>query len=388
MSFCKPHSTAFGFAVVLFGALAFSMISPCLVHAQNYTVLHSFGNGDDGLEPFGPLLLDTADNLYGTTTAGGQEFWGTVFKLNSAGEESILHAFGGSPDGAQAEGSLVNGGNGTLYGTTFKGGDYNYGTVYRLTKAGRETVYSFAGPGGDGAFPIAGLVADTQGNLYGTTYQGGSSNDGIVFKISTTTGKETILHNFTGGSDGMWPQAGLVLDNAGNLYGTTVYGGTDNIGTVFKVTRTAKETVVHSFTDQPDGSQPDAALLFTDGKLYGTTYYGGAYGHGTVFSVDATGKETVVYSFVGGSEGGWPWASLITDGAGDLYGTTSSGFSGNGTVFKIDSSGNEIVLYAFTGGADGGDPQAALVRDSAGNLYGTTFGGGAYSAGVVFKLTP
>jgi uncharacterized repeat protein (TIGR03803 family) len=214
MTFHKWHSemqiTSLGCAVVVFGALAFIMIAPCPVHAQTYAVLHSFGNGEDGLEPFGSLLLDAAGNLYGTTTAGGQEFWGTVFKMNSAGEETILHAFSGSPDGAQAEGSLVSDGHGTLYGTTFKGGIYDYGTVYRLTKGGKETVYSFAGPGGDGAFPIGGLVADADGNLYGTTYQGGASNDGVVFKISATTGKEAILHNFTGGSDGMWPQAGLV----------------------------------------------------------------------------------------------------------------------------------------------------------------------------------
>ena len=209
-----------GCAVLVLGAVAFSMIAPCRVQAQTYTVLHSFGNGDDGLEPFGPLLLDTAGNLYGTTTAGGQEFWGTVFKVNGAGEETILHAFGDSPDGAQAEGNLVSDSRGTLYGTTFTGGIYDYGTVYRLTRSGKETVYSFAGPGGDGAFPIGGLAADTDPNLYGTTYQGGASNDGVVFKISTTTGKEALLHNFTGGSDGMWPQAGLVLDNAGNLYGT------------------------------------------------------------------------------------------------------------------------------------------------------------------------
>jgi uncharacterized repeat protein (TIGR03803 family) len=225
-------------------------------------------------------------------------------------------------------------------------------------------------------------------------------------------GKETVLYTFTGGTDGGGPQADLIRDKEGNLYGTTAYGGDPSCspygcGTVFKVDTSGHETVLYSFTaTNGDGANPKAGLIRdAAGNLYGTTTDGGTAGCtgngftgcGTVFKLDINNKESILYSFTGtGGDGGNPHAGLILDAAGNLYGTTSyGGFPGAGTVFMLDPSGKETVLYSFTGRLDGGGPYG-LVRDAAGNLYGTTIGGGnpkcggghGAGCGVVFKITP
>ena len=264
-----------------------------------------------------------------------------------------------------------------------------------------ETVlHSFTVTGGDGAYSLAGLVLDAQGNLYGTT-DGGGAGYGTVFKVDTA-GKETVLYSFTGtGGDGAVPEAGLVQDAQGNLYGTTVDGGAFGQGTVFKLDTTGKETVLYSFTGY-DGSGPEAGLVLdAQGNLYGTTKYGGnlacyaPYGCGTVFKLDTTGKETVLYSFTGTGtgDGEAPEAGLVLDTKGNLYGTTpyggtNGGASNGGTVFKVDTTGKETVLYSFagTGAGDGQNPEAGLVLDAQGNLYGTTYFGGANAGGTVFKV--
>ncbi len=260
-------------------------------------------------------------------------------------------------------------------------------------QAYNETVlYSFKGDGTDGTNPYAGLVQDTQGNLYGTAYQGGMNAVGTVFMVDTT-GKETLLYTFTGTmGDGAYPIGGLVRDGQGNLYGTTNQGGTSGRGTVFKLDTTGKETVIHSFTGGADGTTPYAGLVQdTQGNLYGTTPQGGTSNKGAVFKVDTTGKETVLYSFTGAKgDGEYPFAGLVQDTQGNLYGTTSQGgTSGLGTVFKLDTTGKETVLYSFTGtGGDGANPYTGLVRDTPGNLYGTTRMGGdpTCQCGTVFKV--
>jgi uncharacterized repeat protein (TIGR03803 family) len=195
----------------------------------------------------------------------------------------------------------------------------------------------------DGANPFARLIRGKLGKLYGTTYAGGASGWGVVFELDPT-GKETVLHSFTGGADGGHPDAGLVGDGAGNFYGTTPYGG--------------------DLSGCRNGS-----------------------GCGVVFELDPTGTETVFYGFTGGANGAIPAAGLVWDAAGNLYGTTSrGGAAGSGVVFKLDPTGKETVLYRFTVGADGAIPTAGLVRDAAGNLYGTTGGGGASNNGVVYKV--
>src|SRR6516165_1947158 len=253
----------------------------------------------------------------------------------------------------------------------------------------KKVIYSFAG-GSDGADPLAGLVRDGVGNLYGTTYAGGDYGSGTVFRLDTT-GKEAVLHSFSGGPDGGYPYAGLILDAAGNLYGTADAGGAHNYGVVFEVPAGGAEGVLYSFTGTGgDGADPLAGLVRdAAGNLYGTTASGGASGLGAVFKVSAGGAESVLHSFTGGSDGEYPYASVIRDAAGNLYGTTyGGGASGWGTVFEIDPTGKETVLYSFAGAADGASPEGGLVQDAAGHLYGTTKYGGAFGAGTVFELSP
>jgi uncharacterized repeat protein (TIGR03803 family) len=227
--------------------------------------------------------------------------------------------------------------------------------------------------GADGARPAATLIADPAGSLFGTTYAGGVSGYGTVFKLDKTG--LTVLHSFTGGADGGTLLGSLVRDSAGNLYGTTESGGAGGLGTVFKLDATGTETVLHSFAGGSDGANPHAGLIRdAAGNLYGTTKFGGPSGDGVVFKVDKSG-ERVLHSFTG-TDGAKPAAALIQDSAGNLYGTTSfGGAAGAGTVFKLDTTGTETVLYSFSGGADGSNP-FGLIQDSSGNLYGTTIRGG------------
>jgi uncharacterized repeat protein (TIGR03803 family) len=285
-----------------------------------YTVLYTFTGGADGANPNtggsdAGLIRDEEGNLYGTTTSGGNlsvcpSFFlgsgcGVVFKLDRSGKETVLHAFTGSPDGGGPIAGLVQDEEGNLYGTTNGGGSSVGGTVFKLDRAGKEIVlHSFVFPGADGNSPYgAGVIRDEEGNLYGTTLGGGSSRAGTVFRLEGT-GKETVLHSFTGSPDGVFPVGGLVRDEEGNLYGTTLFGGGFGSGTVFKVDRGGKETVLYSFTGGADGAQPAAGLVRDEeGNFYGTASAGGASGNGVVFRLDRTGKFTVVYTLTGGRTG-------------------------------------------------------------------------------------
>lgn len=246
-------------------------------------------------------------------------------------------------------------------------------------------LHSFTGSTADGANPTAGLVRDPAGNLYGTTAFGGLTNCsvfgdvgcGTVFKLDPS-GNETVLHMFTG-ADGAFPAGGLLMDAAGNLYGTTVNGGSAGFcrnfgcGTVFKLDPSGNFTVLHAFVESSDGGNPTAGLIIdAAGNLYGTAGFGGDFGPGAVFKLDASGNETTLHSF-SGPDGREPSAPLIMDAGGNLYSTTFRGGAADlGNVFKLDPSGNLTVLHDFTGLADGGNPAAGLIMDAAGNLYGTT----------------
>jgi uncharacterized repeat protein (TIGR03803 family) len=367
--------------------------------AQTYTVLHKFTGGADGAYPESALMRDRKGILYGTTYDGGTADFGTVFKLNRADRQTVLHSFSdtGGDGGCPYFGALLRDAAGNLYGTTYGGGDAGFGIIFKLDPSGRETVlHSFAGTP-DGAYPYAGLVRDAVGDFYGTTSGGGSGactdGCGTVFKLDAF-GKETVRYSFNGDAEGSYPEAGLVQDSAGAFYGTTSGGGSYacnsywGCGTVYKLDKSGKLITLHTFTGGKDGAIPYADLVRDQaGNLYGTTNQGGGSGVGTVFKLDNKGNETVLHRFIGRPDGALPVAGLIRDAAGNLYGVTSKGGSGAGTVFKLDIKGNETVLYRFTGGVDGRDPEASLVRDAAGNLYGTTTSGGA-GHGVVFKLIP
>ena len=262
--------------------------------------------------------------------------------------------------------------------------------VFVSAHAGAQTetaLYSFTGTP-DGANPYySTLVRDSAGDLYGTTLNGGANGLGSVFEL-TATGTEKVLYSFAGSPDGANPYAGLVMDKNGNLYGTTAAGGADSYGTVFELTATGTEKVLYSFAGPPDGANPYKALVLSKkSTLYGTTFNGGADGYGTVFSVTEKGVEKVLYSFTGGADGARPSAGVILDKKGNLYGTvTGGGDYGGGTVYELNPSlGTLSVLYAFTGGADGYEPYTPLIFDKKGNLYGTTAGGGA-GCGTVYEL--
>jgi len=292
------------------------------------------------------------------------------------------------PDGAEPVSGLIEDAAGNLYGTTVVGGT-GYGTVFKIDPNGNETVlHAFNGK--DGSLPFGGLIIDPDGNLYGTTNGGGSAGFGVVFKIDTS-GQETTLHNFIQ-SDGANPLSALTRDLRGNLYGTTYAGGPKNYGLAFKIDRSGVFTVIHNF-DGTDGISPHSPLLLVSGRLYGTTFGGGSLGGGVVFTMDLSGNETVLYNFGQRvrASGRFPADALVRDQVGNLYGTTEGGGdrscrNGCGVVYKLDTNGNETVLHKFIG-LDGLSGRG-LIKDAGGNLYGTTVAGGRYDLGVLYTLSP
>jgi uncharacterized repeat protein (TIGR03803 family) len=391
--------------------LAFALIFAPSLSAQTEQTIYSFTGTTDGRNPLSSLVMDAAGNLFGTTFVGGAYGAGEVFELtpHSAGgwSESVIYSFTGGADGADPYfADVIFDASGNLYGTTVGGGSYNLGTVFKLTPTASgwsETVlYSFSG-GLDGANPYAGLLFDTVGNLYGTTYSGGANSVGTVFELmQRTPGQwiEKVIHTFKG-KDGNAPAGGLVFDHKGNLYGVTQGGGNQGFGVVFKLTPSAHawtEEILYSFTGGRDGGFPYAERLVFDpsGHLYGTTEGGGAFQFGTVFRLSERGtgfwKEQVLYSF-DGKVAANPWSGLVLDEQGNLYGTCANGNGETtvGAVFELirepGKSWTETNLHLFTR-QDGEFPEAALIRDAAGSLYGTTLLGGAYNTGVVFKVNP
>ena len=305
------------------------------------TTVYNFcveSNCADGSWPISGVIQGSDGNFYGTTYYGGTPNYGTVFKMSATGTLTTLHTFctvSGCPDGEYPASALVQGSDGNLYGTTpMGGGAFAQGTVFKATRGGKfKTLYAFC-PGGwttsctDGAEPSAGLIQATDGNFYGTTYGGGNYNGGTVFKI-TPNGALTTLYSFPADSD---PNAGLVQGNDGNLYGTTTYGGPYTGGTVFEITLNGALTTLYSFCSQPecaDGLDPYATLIQgTDGNLYGTTTGGGAGGGGTVFMITLSGTLTTLHSFCGQtrcSDGYDPSTGLVQDTNGAFYGVTFSG---------------------------------------------------------------
>jgi uncharacterized repeat protein (TIGR03803 family) len=401
------------------------------------TVLYSFcslANCADGDEPNAGLIEDASGNFYGTTSLGGAITGGhpygsgTVFKLDSGGNYSVLYSFCSQtncPDGEVPYAGVIEDAAGNLYGTTHFGGAHGAGNVFKLDNAGHySALYDFCSQANcaDGGYPYGGLIEDAAGNLFGTTDIGGATSlncpsssqypgCGTVYKLDSA-GNYTVLYSFCAEAncaDGRGPYAGLIEDASGNLYGTTFFGGTSDGGTVFKLDSTGKYSALHSFCAEAncaDGFYPYAGLIEDlSGNLYGTTYNGGATnnglapGGGTVFKLDSAGNFSVVHIFCNQpncADGGNPQAGVIADSSGSLYGTASNGgnHGGSGTVYEIDKAGNYTTLYSFcaqTNCTDGYLPYAGLVHDASGSFYGTTFSGGANAQGgvdgVIFKLT-
>jgi uncharacterized repeat protein (TIGR03803 family) len=356
--------------------------------AQKLTTTHNFAGGSDGANPVGALVMDSAGNLFGSTFAGGTSNYGTIFKIDSAHTYSVLYNFTGGSDGANPIGRLIVDAAGNLYGAASSGGTSNFGIIFELDSASRYAVlHTFSG-GSDGANPKAGLATDTAGNLYGTSYAGGASNAGAIFKIDTAK-NYSVLYSFIGAGDGASPMSTVSVDTAGNLYGTTSSGGAANSGTVFKLDTAQNHSVLYSFTGGSDGASPVGNLLLDKaGNLYGTAMSGGQGQAGTVFAIDTANQFSVLHPFLSGNTGAQPEAGLIMDKAGNIYGTTLlGGTASSGTIFKIDAAKNYSVLYSFPGGSGGANPKAGLLMDSAGRFYATTAAGGTAGLGTVLELT-
>ncbi len=348
-------------AVLLFAAA----LSVASCAADNESVVYNFTGGNDGGQPAAQLVFDSAGNMYGTTVVGGLSGCGTVFKLSLSGnqwQETVLYSF-------------------DCFST--------------------------------GKNPYGGVILDSSGNLYGTTVAGGSGGDcsgdgcGVVYQLTKSgdTWNETVLYNFTGGDDGFGPGSALVMDKAGNLYGTTPDGGAFAEGVVYQLAPNNgqwKQTVIHPFTGGDDGAVGSLGplLLRADGSLYGVTELGGKYSAGVAFKLSPAGNTwnyTTMYAFQGLPDAGFPYGGLIADTRGRLYGTTYfGGTGGSGSVFEVGAGATvmtlwkESVLYSFQGGNDASFPTSTLVFDPAGNLYGTSSTGGNPSCdcGTIFKLTP
>jgi len=397
------------------GAVAFLTIiflTPAL-SAQQLNQLAYF-NGPNGNNPGGKLAMDAAGNIYGTTFYGGRygDFGpGTVYKLthNSSGWVlTSLYDFSGYGDGQNPWGGITFGPDGALYGTTYGGGLYGWGVVFKLQPEPtrcttalcywRETVlYNFTG-GSDGSSPQGAVIFDSAGNLYGSTLNGGQGN-GVVYELSPAQGSwnMNVLYRFKGGSDGQGPEDGVVMDRFGNLFGTTFLGGTNDVGTAYELTPGASgwtERVLHSFAGGDDGKYPTVPVVDPSGNVFGATSEDGANGDGTVFELQRTGGSfsySIIYQF--NSLAGPPCdaeCGLTLDSAGNLYSDGYGGSNGGGTIFELSpSSGswNLTVLWDLTE-QQGLYPGNRPIFDAQGNLYGTTEYGGRGNDGNVWQLTP
>lgn len=426
----------FAFALTMVFALA--IVATPAAQGQTFQVIHNFTGGGDGAGPAAGLTLDIAGNLYGTAQGGGVGY-GVVFKLRHSGSAWVLtplYSFGGGSDGSFPDGRVAVAQDGTLYGTTSRGGSgngcqgYGCGTVFRLTPSPTaprtaltpwsETVFFRFTGGSDGAVPSGDLTFDQSGNVYGTAGQGGLQTNcsgygcGVVYELTPSGGSwtETVLYSFEGysysgqGYDGSSPSGGVVFDRAGNLYGATANGGQYVQGEVYQLSPSGSswtEQILYSFTGHPDGWSPTGGLIMdSSGNLYGATTGGGnnacgGYGCGTVFEVTPNNggwSFNTLYQFTGlGYENNCgPWDKLLMDDAGSLYGTTFCGGPiGLGTVFKLTPSNGGWAytdLHDFTNHGDGYGPIGSVMLDANGNLYGTAFYGGANGHGIVWEITP
>ena len=404
---------------VLTAAMIPFLILPAAYGQQSkFSVVHAFAGGTDGALPIGPLFVNQAGNVYGTTLLGGDltsatctsgsAGCGVIFHVTPAGAETVLYSLTGGADGDGTTSGVIQDSSGNLYGTTYSGGTTANGEIFKLdTTKTYSVLYNFTN-GSDGGTPYAGLTRDTAGNLYGTASTGGNVSQncpkyppgcGVVFQLSPG-GAETPLYSFTGGTTGSYPYWSLLRNSAGVLFGTAS-------NTLYEVSTSGVETVLHTFSDNGRDGYILTSNVITDasGNLYGVTSSGGKKGQGIVYKVDQSGNETILYTFTGGSDGGSPIGTLAMDSTGNLYGTAYAGgissgvcSSSCGVVFEVSATGTETVLHKFTGGTDGGSPSSGIFLNVSGTgvttLYGTTRAGGNLTCtsgstagcGTVFKI--
>ena len=393
------HSMARCLAMSFFAGIVFlGLLQPA--QSQTYSVIYNFtGQGSDGATPYGGPILDASGNLYGTTYLGGLYGAGSIYRLSPSGSSwtyrSLYSLKAGADGSGPAFGSLAMGPDHTLFGTTEGGGFFGTAFVVCACPQKEFVLHSF-GTGTDGAQPIGGLVIDAKGNLYGTTSLGGDTGNGTVFELvrSGHTWTESILYSFAGGLDAASPPAGVTLDSRGNLYGTSSFGGANGIGAIYKLTHSNsgwKETILYNFQGLDDGQNPVGGVVFDSaGNLYGATFAGGVNGGGIVYRLAPGGTFTTLYSFTG-SYGG-PYNKLTLDKNGTIYGATNGdGANLLGSVFKLTPNNGTYTftdLHDFAGGTDGASPYGSVTVDANGNVFGTAAVGGTQNQGLIFEITP
>jgi uncharacterized repeat protein (TIGR03803 family) len=395
--------------VQVLAAASTAILLAIAASSQTETILYTFTGGNDGGDPYAGLAADSNGNLYGTAQAGGTDDGGVVFELspgtNGTWTYNVIYNFTGfigTGDGAGPTGGVTIDNRGNLYGTTAFAGANWQGAVYELSPGANgvwteRVLYSFTGAsdGGGGVYISEGLIIDAAGNLYGTS-SSGANGYGLVFELTPSSGEtwtENILHTFTGANDGSYPYSRLALDAAGHLYGVANEGGPHDYGVLFELlpgsNRVWTEKIVHAFMGV-DGSAPfDGFTIDQNGQFY----FAGGY---NVSELTASSSGTTLknlHEFTGGSDGASSQNQLIFDNSANLYGTTYSGGLHLGTVYKLTRTGNgmwtEKILHRFTGGNDGKNPNfGPLALDAAGNVYGATTYGGASNYGVVFQIKP
>jgi uncharacterized repeat protein (TIGR03803 family) len=348
--------------------------------------LYSFADTDPGFNPYAGLVQANDSSFYGTALEGGVNGDGTVFRMTTNGIVSLVHAFKYSTDGAMPYAALTQGTNGSLYGVNYVGGKYGSGTLFRMTTNGATTILASLDYTSGGGYPVAGMVEGRDGSFYGPTLQGGLSDYGTLFRVTSANAAST-LRSFNG-DNGAYCSSLLLQAADGSFYGAAENGGTNGgWGTVFRTTSAGVITPLVSFS-YVNGGIPVAGLVQdTDGTFYGTTYYGGTNGAGSVFKMAADGALTSLYAFSGGTDGGNPFGGLLLSRDGNLYGTTESGGTyGYGTIFRI-SPGGALVTLAHFDDYQGANPEGVLVQGADGNLYGTTANGGQAGEGAIFRLS-
>lgn len=354
-------------------------------NGNNFSIINGFT--DWGNTPHGSLFKDTDGNFYGMTSSGGTNNYGTIFKMTPAGEITILRQLVYATDGGYPYGELIKGADGYLYGLTAAGGTNTYGTIFKISTSGDFTVIRHLAYA-DGANPHGHLTLASDGNFYGITYSGGSTGAGAIFKL-TPGGAFSVIHSMVKATEGANSYASLTEGGDGNLYGTCYGGGQYGFGTIFKVTKAGVLTVLRHLYSTTDGTYPQSDLLKAkDGFLYGTCYGGGPYGGGTIFKVSNKGAYTVLKNLSVGADGGYPYGGIMQYNDTSFYGITRSGGpKSGGTIYRLTTTGKYTIIHALDYNNEGSSSSSVPAKGNDGNLYAMASAGGLLNYGIIFKTT-